>query len=192
MEPTNRLKEEVLLKRLQQGDKDAFEAIFYRHYKPLCAFALRYLESRPVAEELIQDSMIKLWERRDNFQSTDHLSAFLYMTTRNACLDSIKMEGRRIQRDYQYSLESDDSENAIEAQIIEAELLAEIHTAIERLPTQCRKIFELSFHERLSGREIAELLNISISTVNNQKARGITLLRRRISAKGLMLLTFFL
>lgn len=192
MGPERDVAENVLFRRFRQGNQHAFESLFHRYYKALCAFALCYLNSQSEAEEIVQDSMVKLWERRDSFQSVEHLRSFLYLTTRNACLDNIKMEHRRLQRDYRYSLEIVDSELAFEHQIIEAELLADIHSAIECLPPQCRKIFELSFYECMSGKEIAELMNISVSTVNNQKARGITLLRKRLSTKGLLMISLFL
>ncbi|MNL47195.1 RNA polymerase sigma factor [compost metagenome] len=120
------------------------------------------------------------------------MKAFLYISAKNACLDGIEQEQRKSKRDNNWYLQRSDFEPDVEERIIHAEVLMEISQAIDLLPEQCRKIMKMSYEQGMSGKQIAEEMRLTVSTVNNQKARGISLLRKTLSVKGFSLLLVLL
>ncbi|WP_353196423.1 RNA polymerase sigma-70 factor [Parapedobacter defluvii] len=183
-----------LIQQLHRGNQAAFDALFRMFHPALCFFARRLASGLPKgqAEEIVQDAFLKLWQRRTNFSDLSAIKAFLYIATRNACLNYIEKEQVRSRRHEQYLHSVDEVEDAVVEEIIYAEVLREVSQAIDTLPEQCRRIIKMAYEEGLTPKEIAQVLNISISTVNNQKSRGVSLLKKRLSGNGFTFLLFFL
>lgn len=182
--------EKELLTGLRDGDTRAFEEIF-NHFQPaLVFFADRLFGNRDImaAEEIVQDIFIKLHYRKESFETLQHIKAFLYLATKNACLDKIAKERVRSQRFEKYIATFNESEDTLLRQIIYAEVLREVSQAIELLPEKCRIIMKQFFEEGKDAKEIARDLEITVSTVNNQKARAVTLLKKHLSGAGMALL----
>jgi RNA polymerase sigma-70 factor (ECF subfamily) len=177
--------DQELVALLKQGDELAFDRLFRKFYPALCFFARRYVTVAGLAEEVVQDTMVKLWQRHSDFDNFNAVKAFLYISIRNACLDGVESEKRKLNRDSNWYLEQEHFDHDAEEHIIQSEVLMEISQAIAMLPEQCRNIMKMSYEQGLSGKEIAEAMQITVSTVNNQKARGILLLRKMLSVKGL-------
>lgn len=182
--------DQELVALLKQGDQRAFDQIFKKMYPGLCFFAGRFVDHKGAAEEIAQDALFKLWQRREDFENFSSVKAFLYISTKNACMDSIDSNKRKLNREHAWYADQDSLEGDVQARIIETEVVREISEAIAALPEQCRKIMKMSYQEGMSGKEIAEAMKITVSTVNNQKARGIILLRRALSIKGLATLVY--
>jgi RNA polymerase sigma factor (sigma-70 family) len=127
-----------------------------------------------------------LWNRHTDFENLQNIKAFLYITTRNASLNKLKQMQRESLSKKQLAYVSGDKEEFILNEMIRAEVLREIHTEIEKLPEQCRKIFKMSFFDGKKNQEIASMLEISVHTVKNQKARAIQLLRVRLPDRNLV------
>jgi RNA polymerase sigma-70 factor (ECF subfamily) len=106
--------------------------------------------------------------------------AFLYISTRNACINFLQQAQyqARVRNSLRYLL--DDSCDYVLNEITRAEVLRTIYMLVEKLPPQCRKIILLSFSTGLSNRQIADMLHLSVHTVRNQKVRGIELVRKRL------------
>lgn len=177
---------------LKLGDGQAYDHIFRRFYPVLCFFARKFLPLSGMAEEVVQDVLFKIWQKRADFDSYTSIKAFLYISTKNACLDGIEQEQRKLKRDNSWYLQRSDFEPDVEERIIHAEVLMEVSQAIDLLPDQCRKIMKMSYEQGMSGKQIAEEMQLTVSTVNNQKARGISLLRKTLSVKGFSLLLVLL
>jgi RNA polymerase sigma-70 factor (family 1) len=182
--------DQELVAFLKQGDERAFDRLFRKFYPALCFFARRYVTVEGQAEEVVQDAMVKLWQRRGDFDSFTSVKAFLYISIKNACLDGSESEQRKLNRDTNWYMQQDQLEPGVEEHIIQSEVLMEISQAIAMLPEQCRNIMRMSYEQGMSGKEIAEAMQITVSTVNNQKARGILLLRKMLSYKGMATLVF--
>ncbi len=183
-----------LLLRLRRGSQSAFDVLFRRFHPALCFFAKRLALSLPPgeAEEIVLDAFLKLWQRREHFSDLQAVKAFLYITTRNTCLNQLDKAQVRQRKHTQYLRTVDDIEDAVVEEIIYTEVLREVSQAIETLPEQCQRIMKMAYEEGLTAKEIAASLNITISTVNNQKSRGVSLLKKRLSGTGLGFLLFFL
>ena len=181
--------DQELVALLKQGDERAFDRLFRKFYPSLCFFASRFVSVKGLAEEVVQDTMVKLWQRHGDFDSFNSVKAFLYISIKNACLDGAESEQRKLNRDTNWYMQQGQLEQGVEEHIIQSEVLMEISQAIAMLPEQCRNIMRMSYEQGMSGKEIAEAMQITVSTVNNQKARGILLLRKILSVKGLATLT---
>jgi len=181
-----------LVALLRNSDERAFDLLFRRFYPSLCFFARRFVSVEGMAEEVVQDSLFKLWQRRKDFENYNAVKAFLYISTKNACRDGADQEQRKLNRDNQWYLQQEIMEQDAEDHMIKAEVLMEISKVINQLPEQCRRVMKMSYEQGMSGKEIAEIMGVSVSTVNNQKARGLSLMRKSLSVENLSLAVFLL
>lgn len=175
------------IEALRAGDERAFEVLF-RHLYPLLSYlANSIIKDRAAAEDIAEETLVKAWFGRNQFENMLHIKAFAYKATRNACFNFIKQAERKTRHHQVFtgSMEQDE----FLSKITETEVLARLHSAIHILPEQCRKVIELSYIEGWKADEIAAHLQVSVSTVKAQKARGIQLLKKRLPGN---LLTVFL
>jgi RNA polymerase sigma-70 factor (ECF subfamily) len=174
----------------RNGEPKALHSLLKLFYGPLCLFAERLVKDRLAAEDVVGESFIKLWDKRSDFETLQNTKAFLYITTRNSCLNLLKREKRDNLSKKQLAYLTGDQEEYILNEMVRAEVLQEIMQEIERLPEQCRKVLKLGYLEGMKNQEIADLLQISVHTVKNQKARAIQLLKIKLSDRDLMALFF--
>lgn len=157
-----------------------FNAVVKKYYPAIVFFAEKIIDNHAVAQEIAQDVFVKLWEQGNNFGNDTHTRNFLYLSARNRCLNYIRDNKRRQQREESIPL-APLSEDEITNNIILAEIWREIEHAINTLPEQCQKVIKLTFQEGKTTDEIAQMLDITESTVRNQKARGLSLLKKSLS-----------
>jgi RNA polymerase sigma-70 factor (ECF subfamily) len=178
----------------RKGGPEALQSLLKQFYSPLCLFADRLLADSAAAEDIVGESFIKLWNKRTDFESLQNIKAFMYITVRNACLNHLKQAKRDSLSKKQLAYLTGEKEEFVLNEMIRAEVLKEIMREINNLPEQCGKVLKMGYLEGLKNQEIADLLNISVHTVKNQKARGIQLLKIRLRNRDLMtfliLLTF--
>jgi RNA polymerase sigma-70 factor (family 1) len=154
----------------------------------LCLFAERLLNDRAAAEDIVGESFIKLWNKRGDFKTTQNIKAFMYITVRNACLNYLKQAKRDSLNQKQLAYLTGEKEEFVLNEMIRAEVLKEIMNEIDNLPEQCKKVLKLGYLEGLKNQEIAKLMNISVHTVKNQKARAIQLLKTRLANRDILAL----
>jgi RNA polymerase sigma-70 factor (ECF subfamily) len=171
---------------LQKGVPDALHSLVLHFHNPLCLFADRLLKDRAVAEDIVEESFIKLWHKRADFETVQNIKAFLYITVRNASLNHLKQAKRESLSKKQLAYLSGEKEEFVLNEMIRAEVLKEIMIEIEKLPEQCGKVLKLGYLEGLKNQEIADLLHVSVHTVKNQKARAIQLLKIKFRDRDLM------
>lgn len=162
---------------IQQGDPEAFETLFRTYSEPLSAFAAQYVSSPEVAEEIVQDLFLEIWERRAHWTPTTNVRAYLYKTARNKALDYLKhaevvAEWKRQAEVWESSLRSPAEE------LRQNELRRAIQAALAELPKRRRLIFVLSRRHGMTYREVAETLEISVKTVETQMSRAFKALRK--------------
>lgn len=167
--------ENIILK-FREGKIEAFEIIFHQLYSRLCSFSLNYTKDNIIAEEVVGDSFLLVWNRRENFEDINGLKSYLYTTVRNASLDYLKKNGEVIRID----IETPDSTKNIEFQMIEEESHSMLYHALDSLPDKCRKVFKMSCLDGVKYLDIADEMQISLNTVKSQRARAIQLLKDRL------------
>lgn len=180
--------ENDIIDSFKKGVPDALQLLLKQFYSPLCLFAERLVANKPAAEDIVGESFIKLWNKRSNFESTQNIKAFLYITVRNACLNYLKRLKRDSLRQKQLAYLTNEKEEFVLNEMIRAEVLKEIMHEISNLPEQCGKVLQLAYFSGLRNQEIAKLMNISVHTVKNQKARAVQLLKLRLKDSDLMAL----
>ncbi|MEM1358970.1 MAG: RNA polymerase sigma-70 factor [Bacteroidota bacterium] len=169
-----------LIVRLRAGDATALDELFRRHYVELCQVANRFVRNEQQAEDLIQDLFASLWEKRTNLpKDLSAIGAYLRRSARNRSLNYLRDQKRIPLADGEIptSLPADPLPDALET----SELQQRINRAIDKLPERCRMVFVMSKLEDMSHRDIADSLDISTKTVENQMTRAYRFLRQWLS-----------
>jgi RNA polymerase sigma-70 factor (ECF subfamily) len=165
---------------LKTGDITAFEMLFRTYYQPLCNYAYTFVQDRDDAEEIVQSTFLSVWEKRENLEIRTAVKPYLYAMVRNACLNVLKHEKIKQQHAAVELAVAEKSVESVTRTVMASELEAKIYEAMEKLPQQCRLIFKLSRFEELKYSEIAEQLDLSIKTVENQMGKALKIMREQL------------
>jgi RNA polymerase sigma-70 factor (family 1) len=161
----------------------SFSAVFSELYPLLIYYSRKIIFDEIESEHLVADVFVKAWERRLDFETYPALKSFLYHSVRNASLDRLKKQKRLQRHKNGYAAQQSQEQRLDQLSleyIIEAEFLRELYNSFDQLPAQCKKVMHLFYTEGKTHQEIATQLKLSLSTVRNQKARGISLLRKLV------------
>jgi RNA polymerase sigma-70 factor (family 1) len=180
------VKKKVLHNFLIDTSQQSFVVLYQQWYTSFCYFANRYVKEPQVAEDIVSDVALKVWEKKDDLKNIVVLKNYFYTSIRNACINYINKEKSRKERINKNA--GPLQESTILENIIRTETLHELELAIENLPTQCRKVFIKLFKEGKTLSEAAEEMGLSIFTIKAQRQRGIQLLRKKLIPSSLLLL----
>jgi len=147
----------------------------------MVAFAKKYLKDIDLAKEIVHEAFLKLWEKRDEVDTSKSVKSYLYTSVYNRSLnyirDNKKFDKTEGKTELLERAENWDSSN----QMIADEIQAKITQTLDDLPEKCRQIFMMSRYEELKYKEIAEKLNISIKTVETQMTKALKALRKNLA-----------
>lgn len=174
-----------------EGQERGFDIAFTTYYKAICFFARRYTKDSDAAEDIAEESFIKLWSNREKIEDEKHLRNWLYKTAYHGCLKWIEREKIKVKSEKAIGRISDTEEKDCTENIIRAETMRQVKEAMEKLPAQCKKVFYKLYIEGKTVAETADELQLTISTIKNQKARGIKLLKIRLASFLLVIIFFF-
>jgi RNA polymerase sigma-70 factor (ECF subfamily) len=166
-----------LVQLLKNDDKEAYKLIFINYYRELYYLALKFIKIHDDANDITQMSFIKFWENRLRLDDDKPFKPFLFTIHKNNCLDYLKKKENQLTK---LSLEAVAELETAELPDSIADLEVRIFEAIATLPPKCRQIFEYSRFKNLKYAEIAEKLNISVKTVENQITIAIQKLRLQL------------
>lgn len=153
--------------------KREFEAEFRRLYVPLGMYALRLVDNADTAEDMVQDSFLKVWQCVERGDQIDSFPSFMYRTVRNICLNHLRGSKEMLGDEFIPDVSDEDIDTSFRD--------ARIWRAVDALPDRCREVFLMSKRDGLSNEEIAEELDISIKTVKNQMTKAFSRLREALS-----------
>lgn len=189
---TAQVNDKALVMEFIKGNEKAFETLFKRYYQMLRKVAQYMLDDLEQAEELVQDAFVNIWEKRSNVNPDASFKNYLITAVRNRCLNHIKAKKKT------HSIDDDEiwqeqlvADSRTEAAVNFKEMHRAIEQAIDKLPEQCRIIFQLSRHEGMSYKEIAEALDIAPKTVENQIGRALKVLKVELKEYFPLVLIFF-
>lgn len=161
--------------------KREFETVFREHYSSLCAYAIGFVKEQETCEDIVQETFVKFWNNRNEIEIETSVKSYLYRAVRNACLNFIKHSNISNAFKQYNSEEISYSEQNQGDALATSELEQKIRNTIDLMPTERRKIFIMSRYEELKYKEIAERLDISIKTVENQMGKALAFLRNELT-----------
>jgi RNA polymerase sigma-70 factor (family 1) len=151
------------------NDQAAYVRLFRIYFTPLHHFACTIVQSKQIAEEIISDVFLQIWQNREKLDSILNLTVYLYTCTRNQALNVSAREKRQSTSTLEEACLYIASSAPDPAEIvINAELVKEIKKSVEQLPGKCRAIFKMVKEDGMKYREVAEILGISVKTVEAQ------------------------
>lgn len=184
------LAEQKMIVSVREGSENAFEMIFRTYYQPLCRYAYSFLNDKEEAEEVVQSTFIQIWEKKAGMDIQSSLKSYLYRMVRNACLNVIKHEKVKQQHAVYTVAFGESTHESVHEAVAGKELELKIFEAMKHLPDQCRTVFQLSRFEELKYAEIAEQLQISVKTVENQMGKALRIMREHLKEYLPLLLLF--
>lgn len=184
--------EALLVQQMKEGNKPAFEKLFHEHYEMLCRFGYRWVQDADQVEEIVQETFVGLWEKRESLNITGSFKSYLFSAIRNACLNHIKHLKVRAEHQSYVQATANPNLDSVDQQVQASELAKAFANAVDELPERCREVFKLSREEGKKYAEIAEELGISVKTVENQMGKALKMLRERLKDYLVVLILWFL
>lgn len=172
--------EKVLISRLSTGDRSAFSIIFSAYYKDLVLFAASYIHNQDAAEEIVQDTFVKLWDEHESFQIDKSLKSYLLATVRNRCFNWCRHKkimqlhaDNAMNRTPCFSCDTDNY-------LLFSELQERLDTALEKLPDVFSVPFKMNRNQGLKYHEIADILGVSVRTIEVRIGKALHALRNHL------------
>jgi len=163
-----------LLERIKEGDENAFKALFDLYGRKVYQFVSNYVKNSADAEDITQNVFIKIWQTRNRIDPSRSFKAFIFKVAYHITIDHIRSKAAN--EFVELSSLNDDAwtENAgADDLVIQRQLKSLYERAIDQLPPKRREIFTLSRHQGLTNKQIADHLNISVKTVENQMTAAL-------------------
>lgn len=188
------MEDSVVIQELKQGSERALKEIFFRFDRPLLVFVHQLTKNREVAEEIVADIFMKVWDLRQDFESIDKLRSFLYVAGRNACYNYLKKPERKlfVTDVLELSGEFFSQDQDILKNIIKTELLHAIFEKAAKMPAKQRAIFDMIFKENLTVEEICQKLGVKPSAVYANRSRAVQYLKSTLGLSDLTFLSILL
>lgn len=163
-------------------DESAYKELFVAFYKPLQQFANSFVRSRELAEEIVSDVFIKIWESRAEIESISNLKVYLYVSIKNTSLKYLLKQHRQVAISIdELDVELESFARNPEELMLTAEMMNKIQETVNELPPRCKMIFKLIKEDGLRYKEVAEILNISVKTIDNQLAIALRKINKAVS-----------
>ena len=178
------LNEQEILRGVNQKDLKAWETLYASYYAALCSYADGIVKDSDTAQDIVQDTLIRIWNSDRTFPDIKELTWYLYRSTYNNALFHLRTQASRqniLRKMVAEEVELPDEQFAL---TVREELIRQLYVYIEDLPEE-RLLMSIQGH---SGNEIADLLGISINTVKTQKNRGFKYLREKLKDSVLLFL----
>lgn len=157
-----------------EGNQRVFQSIVYTYSDPLLIFSMGFVRKREIAEEIVSDAFVALWNQRSRIAEIRDLKSYLYILVRNGSISYLRKASGRKEislenlRDF-YTLPLTSPEN----DEISEDILEQINKAIEQLPPKCKMVFTLAKVQGVKYKEISTILDISVKTINNHIANAL-------------------
>jgi RNA polymerase sigma-70 factor (ECF subfamily) len=171
-----------LLDMLNNEDEHAFNELYNRYWERLFNAAYKRLKRVEAAEEVVQDLFTDLWLRREILNIRQELPVYLFSAIKYLVIKQINKTARQDTLVYNSAAIFNDSDNSTEEWLIANDLQSHLQSRVELLPVKCREIYHLSRDEHQSNKDIAQQLNISEKTVENQITKALKRLRASLNS----------
>jgi RNA polymerase sigma factor (sigma-70 family) len=168
-----------VIHKLNHSNQDGLKELYKIYYKPLLYFVMQFVKDKPIAEDIVAETFVKVWEYRQKFSAIEALRSFLYVTSKNLTFNHLKKASSKNKKIDISTLENDLLEDSdILEKIVKSELLKSIFEEVQKLPQKQQQIIRLTFIEEKSIEEICLLLQMSESAVYTNRSRAIATLKK--------------
>jgi RNA polymerase sigma-70 factor (family 1) len=170
-----------IVRRIRQGDTGQFESLFRSSYVSLVRYAKTLVKDHDTAEEIVQDLFFRLWQDKEKIEIESSLNGYLFRAVHNRCLHWIE-HSRVVEKHAQEMAykQTENYENPLEI-IQYKELQSKIAKILARLPERCGKIFCMNRFEGLKYAEIADILSVSVKTVEANMGKALKEFRKALT-----------
>jgi RNA polymerase sigma-70 factor (family 1) len=159
-------------------DMQAYKQLFLFFQPSLLQFAISILHTKESAEEIVSDVFIRIWQKRNQIDKIENLAYYLFTAVKNRAINKLHEQKKNASIHFdEVAIEFKSLYHDPEQKLISAEMISEIQFIISQLPPRCQLIFKLVKEDGLKYKEVAELLHLSVKTVENQ----MTLALKKIS-----------
>ena len=173
----------IFKKTIYENPQKGFEMIFKAYYKSLCSHAVRFVYSKEMAEDIVEEVFLNFWKKQLYQSVTTSFRAYLYTAVRNKAYNFLQSEfNEKNSPDNSIEIEAGPVENnSPEAILLLDELVCRIEKTIHCFPPQCQKVFLLSRFEGKKNREIADELDIKLKTVEAHMMKALAALKKSLA-----------
>ena len=155
----------------------SFQQAFHQHYGALCQYAFTLVKEEEACEDIVQEIFLRVWEKKQDLVGTEALRYYLYTATRNNCLTYLEKSRKSVVTRLTGQETAEEPAPLREKERPVADFDTLLNEALELLPPKCREVFVLSPVSNLTYQQIADTLDISIKTVENQMGKALKILR---------------
>jgi RNA polymerase sigma-70 factor (ECF subfamily) len=177
----NLYNDKQLFEKISEGSKAHFDILFRKYYAQLVRFVMGYMHDSALAEEIVQDVFVRVWENASRIDIEASVLSYLYSSVRNQSLNFLKHEAIKKKYEQEQSVAQPENNYALEEKVNLSFFRQILAIAVGDLPEKCREIFEMAKFEGLTYDEIAEYLHVSEKTVENQMGIALKKLREAMS-----------
>lgn len=181
----NKADDKLLLLQMQEGSSSAFDALYDKYWEDVYAAAYKRLRDAAYAKDITQDIFLQLWLRRAEID-IENLGSYLFTSVRNNVFKWLDKE-QRYTPITELLLQLETAKDQSDALLLKNELMARYEVIINTLTPGQKEIFKLRYHDDLSTNEIADRLNISRKTVQNQLRKSVIQLRSSLGSVAFLL-----
>lgn len=169
--------EHELLKLVAEGDRNAFTQLYNNYRNKIYSIAFELTDSTTVAEEIVQDTFLKIWVKRDSLNEIEHFRAYLFTITRNYVFTALKRIARQESLEVSAIQDAPLYDHDTEDRVLNNEYTRILQAAIDRLPEQQKQVYNLIKKEGLKREEAAAALHLSPETVKTHLAQAMRSIR---------------
>jgi len=176
-----KIADSTFLQNFNEKNETAWNSFFSEMYIPLKNYAKKIVFQNQVAEDIVHDTLIKLWQNRIQFNSEKELISYSYVAVNNNSLNYLRKTGAEKSRIERWSFENNgDATSEQFSEVIFQEVIRKLKEIISQMPSERKKIVMMSL-SGMKGEEIAESLNLSINTIKQQKYRAYKQIREQLT-----------
>jgi RNA polymerase sigma-70 factor (ECF subfamily) len=161
-------------------DEQAFKELFFEFYPSLCVYAGRFISPPETCEDIVQDTFYDIWKNRKKIKIHSSFKSLLIVSVKNNCLDHIRKQTIRQKYEEKISTEPSFTEDSPEDIYTVSEIEKILYSALNNLPENIKKAFELSRFENMTYQQIAAEMDISVKTVEAYISKVLNILRTEL------------
>ena len=183
---------QIEVEHIRNGDAQAYEKLFHTYFEPLSLYTNTFLKDIDLAQDIVQQMFVTLYEKREQLQIHTSIKSYLYTAVRNRAMDHLRSQKIHSLHHEKIKASQSEIDTTEDEEVLRTELQQKLYHAIAQLPEQNLKIFRMSRMQGLSNQEIAEELGLTKRTVETHISNALKKLRTLVHLVSIILIIRFL